>query len=230
MQASRTMVYKVARGGTMLAVVALVGCGYAKRDDVDAQFAQMRDEMQSEMQTSHTAINGRVDALDGRVNGLEGRVTAVESDLQSMRTEFGAKIDELEGMLAFNVPVNFGYDESDIDMDDQAVLNRFASVVKEHYPGAIVTIEGFADPAGSAAYNKRLGMNRANSVKAYLESQGLVGDRIKTVSYGEDSERLVNDGRGPEAGWENRRVVLVIDYAQHGQSGQRVITEQPEIG
>lgn len=226
MQASRRTVRHVARGGALLAVAALVGCGYAKRDDVDAQFAQMRDEMQS----SHTQIEGRVDALDGRINGLEGRVTAVESDLQAMRTEFGAKIEELEGQLAFNVPVTFGYDESDIDMDDQAVLNRFASIVKEHYPGAIVTVEGFADPAGSAAYNRRLGQRRADSVKAYLESQGLVGDRVKTVSYGEDQNRLINDGRGPEAGAENRRVVLVIDYAQHGQSGQRVITEQPEIG
>ncbi len=226
MKASRRNILHVARGGVVLALVALTGCGYAKRKDVDAQFVQLRDEMQ----TSHTELDGRIDRVDGRLNGLEGRVTAVEGDLRAMRTEFGAKIEELEGKLAFNVPVNFGYDESVVRDQDRAVLDRFAAVVQDHYPGAIVTIEGFADPAGSAAYNKRLGMRRAEAVKEYLVTKGLNADRVKTVSYGEDRERLINDGRGPEAGQENRRVTLVIDYAQHGQMGQRVITEPAEIG
>lgn len=221
MQASRR-IHRAASSGALLALVGLVGCGYAKRDDVDAQFAQMRDEMQ----TAHTQMDGRVDQLDGRINGLEGRVTAVESDLQALRTEFGARIDELEGMLAFNVPVQFAYDEAMIRAEDEAVLNRFAEIVKAHYPGAIVTVEGFADPAGSTAYNQRLGMRRAEAVKEYLVGQGLVGDRVKSVSYGESRERLINDGRGPEEGQENRRVTLVIDYAQHGgQTGDRVITD-----
>ena len=38
-------------------------------------------------------------------------------------------------------------------------------------------------------------------------------DRVKAVSYGEDTRRLVSDGWGPGvSGWENRRVVLVIDH------------------
>lgn len=227
MQASRRTIHNVARGSAVVALAGLVGCGYAKRDDVDAQFAQMRDEMQ----TAHTQTDERIDGLDGRVNGLEGRLTAVESDLQALRTEFNTRIEDLEGMLAFNVPVNFGYDEALVRPEDEAVLQRFAEVVKAHYPGAIVTVEGFADPAGSTAYNQRLGMRRAEAVKEFLATQGLVGDRIKTVSYGESRERLIDDGRGPEEGTANRRVTLVIDYAEHGgQTGQRVITEPAEIG
>ena len=39
-------------------------------------------------------------------------------------------------------------------------------------------------------------------------------DRVRAVSYGEDSRRLVSNGWGPGTvtGWENRRVVLVIDH------------------
>jgi peptidoglycan-associated lipoprotein len=220
MQARRS-IHHAARGGAVLALAILAGCGYAKRKDVDAQFATLRDEMQ----TAHTQIDERASQLDGRVNGLEGRLTAVESDLQSLRTEFNAKIEELEGKLAFNLPVNFEYDKADVRPEDQESLNRFAAVVKDHYPGAIVTIEGFADPAGSTSYNRRLGMRRAEAVKEYLVQQGLLADKVKTVSYGESQDRLVNDGRGPEAGVENRRVSLVIDYAEHGQTGQRVITD-----
>jgi peptidoglycan-associated lipoprotein len=45
------------------------------------------------------------------------------------------------------------------------VLDRFATVVKEYYPGALVTVEGFADPAGGEIYNLRLGQRRAEAVR-----------------------------------------------------------------
>lgn len=227
MQRSRKSTRKVTQGIAMVAVFGLVGCGYAKRDDVDAQFAQLRGEMEQE----HQEIDGRVGQLDGRLNTLETRTAALEQDLQTMRDEFAAQIEELNGMLAFNVPVNFEFDRAEVRDQDRPVLERFAAVVKEHYPGAVITVEGFTDPAGSAQYNRRLGQRRAEAVKEYLVQQGLLTDRIRTVSYGESTDRLINDGRGPEAGVENRRVTLVIDYAQHGdqQGGARVITEQPEL-
>jgi len=53
---------------------------------------------------------------------------------------------------------------------------------------------------------------------------------VKAVSYGEDTRRLVSDGWGPgAAGWENRRVVLVID---HDGSPPVMATDQdrPEEG
>jgi peptidoglycan-associated lipoprotein len=94
------------------------------------------------------------------------------------------------------------------------VLDRFASVVREHYPDAVVTVEGFADPAGSAAYNRRLGQRRGESVRQYLTSDGQLGaERIRVVSYGEARERQVVPGAQGPNGLPNRRVALVIDYA-----------------
>ena len=46
-----------------------------------------------------------------------------------------------------------------------------------------------------------------------VSSTALTEDRLKAVSYGEDTRRLLSNGWGPGAdGWENRRVVLVIDH------------------
>lgn len=98
----------------------------------------------------------------------------------------------------------------------KGVLDRFASVVKDYYPGALVTIEGFTDPAGSRAYNQRLGKKRAEAVKEYLASAGgFDATQIKAVSYGEALNRQVAPGaKGPgDEGVENRRVALVIDHA-----------------
>jgi peptidoglycan-associated lipoprotein len=95
-------------------------------------------------------------------------------------------------------------------------LDRFASVVKDYYPAALVTIEGFTDPAGSRAYNMRLGQRRADAVKEYLATAGgFETVQLKAVSYGESSNRQVVPGaRGPgDLGVENRRVALVIDHA-----------------
>jgi peptidoglycan-associated lipoprotein len=77
-------------------------------------------------------------------------------------------IEKVRGMLKFNVPVHFDFASSELREADRPVLDRFAAVVKEYYPGAVVTVEGFTDPAGSAAYNQRLGQRRAVAVEEYL--------------------------------------------------------------
>ena len=76
-------------------------------------------------------------------------------------------------------------------------------------------MEGFADPAGSTAYNLRLGKLRAEEVRSYLISRGgLSEQQVRAVSYGEEVDRQVVPGAaGPgEAGRENRRAVIVIDH------------------
>jgi outer membrane protein OmpA-like peptidoglycan-associated protein len=50
-------------------------------------------------------------------------------------------------------------------------------------------------------------------VKAYLVAQGLSPDQLKTVSYGESKDRLVEQAGGRDRGMLNRRVVFVIESA-----------------
>ena len=222
MASGRSTIRRVASGGALLSLAVLASCGYAKRDDVDAQFAQLREDMQAADQQ----IDSRVSQLDGRVNGLETRTAALERDLQSLRSDFNATVERMEGMLSFNVPVNFEYNVADVRPEDHAVLDKFAAVVKGYYPNAIVTVEGFTDPSGSRAFNEKLGMERAEAVKAYLLSQGLADAQLRVVSYGEDEDRLVRpdaQGPGPE-GQENRRVSLVIDYTDRGMATDRAVT------
>lgn len=184
---------------------ALSGCGYAKKKDMEAQMAQLRQEMNSGDQ----AVSAKVEAVNGRVDSLSTALTAMQSD-------FNAKITKLQGLLAFDLPVHFDYNSADVRSNDEPVLRRFAGIVKDYYPNAVVTVEGFTDPAGSRAFNMKLGMKRAESVKAFLVSQGQLDDaQVRTVSYGETKDRQVVPGaQGPgEEGLQNRRVALVIDYS-----------------
>jgi peptidoglycan-associated lipoprotein len=52
-----------------------------------------------------------------------------------------------------------------------------------------------------------LGERRANSVKRFLEAQGVSGRQVSIISYGE--ERPAARGNDEQAWAENRRAVLV---------------------
>lgn len=138
-------------------------------------------------------------------------IASLRTDLQGLRTEFGAKIAEVAQGLQFAFPVHFGFNDAAIRDADVAALNRFSAVVQKHYPGARVTVEGFADPAGSVAYNISLSQRRADAVKQFVTGKGIDPTLIEAIGYGKT--RLVNrsasrDMPGAEL---NRRVVFVIE-------------------
>ncbi len=188
-----------------LFVLGLVSCQTGvKPDELDAELAKVREEFRA-----------GDDELSGRIDQLNRRVSSLEAEMQSLRNDFNVTMEKAQGMLKFNVPVHFDFDKADVRELDRPVLDRFAEVVKEFYADALVTVEGFADPAGSEAYNTQLGRRRADSVKRYLTTAGgLTADQVRGVSYGESPDRQVVPGaRGPGVtGIENRRVALVIDY------------------
>lgn len=208
-------------GGTRLvaAIVALgvtaglSGCAAkVTRDDFTAEVARLRQEVQA----GDAQLGSRIDSTNQLVTDHTRRLDALDQELQAFRSEYNVTMERTRDLMKFNVPVHFEFSKSELREADRPVLDRFASVVKEYYPGAIVTVEGFTDPAGSAAYNRKLGQRRADAVKEYLASAaGFESSQVKAVSYGEARNRQVVPGaRGPgDEGLENRRVALVIDHA-----------------
>lgn len=203
------------RGLGLMAAFAVVGatsaCKTVSPDEMDASLAQLRAEMLEEMAEGDAAVHSE---LEADIDAVEARLTALEQDLAEMEREFEVSIQRLENSLRFNVPVYFGFDDATLQGEGQRVLDRFASVATEYYPEAVITVEGFTDPAGSESYNLWLGEQRAKAVAEYLTTNtAMNAERVRAVSYGEDTRRLINDGWGPgQEGWQNRRVVLAIDH------------------
>ena len=138
-------------------------------------------------------------------------LTALRNDLQTLRTEFGARITAMEDQVKFTMPVHFAFDDASVRQEDQAALQRFAQVANKYYNGAAITIEGFADPAGSTRYNRTLSERRANSVKDFLVAQGLNDGLLKTVGMGEARQIRPGAARDDAGAELNRRVVFVIE-------------------
>ncbi len=188
-----------------LAVSTLGACatkGYVRKQ-VDVQRVALDTERGER-------INGD-SAIRGEVNVLRTDLNALRNDLTTMRTEFGAKITAMEGQVKFAMPVHFGFDDAAVRQEDQAALEKFAQVANAHYAGAMITIEGFADPAGTSQYNLRLSRERADAVRDFLVTKGLDGANLRTVGYGKT--RLVRPGaEGSAEGAElNRRVTFVVE-------------------
>jgi peptidoglycan-associated lipoprotein len=158
-----------------------------------------------------TAREGADSANARDIAAVRTDLTALRGELQTLRTEFGARITAMENSVKFAFPVHFAFGAADVRPEDQAALERFAGVVNKYYGGAEITVAGFADPAGSTRFNLALSRRRAESVRSYIVGKGVSDQLVRTVGYGEARQvrpGAAGDAQGAEL---NRRVVFVIE-------------------
>ena len=119
--------------------------------------------------------------------------------------------DELR-RRGFSPDVYFAYDEDVLSEESRERLARNADILRSQ-PRFQVTIEGHADERGTNEYNLALGERRANVTRDYLESLGVTGNRLRTLSYGEERPVCTES---EESCWsQNRRAHMVVT----GRSG-----------
>jgi len=87
------------------------------------------------------------------------------------------------------------------------------------YPGLTIKLEGYTDSIGSDAYNQRLSEERAGSVLAYLQSQGVPATSLSAVGFGKANPVATNDTA--EGRQQNRRVDMVVSGEAIGVGGQQ---------
>ena len=132
------------------------------------------------------------------------------SDEEKARLEAERKARERKAQLTdafLNQHVLFDFDRYNIRADQEPVL-RFKADYMTEFGSVLVEIQGHCDERGTEAYNMALGDRRAKSAMNYMESLGIVGSRMTTVSYGE--ERPIDPGHDEAAWAKNRRAQFVI--------------------
>ena len=209
---------RLIRGAALTFAGITAACAHVGQEQFDSEIAALRAEMEQTASGSNRRTEAQMARLEARLDGLTRGLSALEG-------EFDVTVQRLETAIRFAVPVYFAFDKADLRPEDLPVFDRFAGVVSEYYPDALLTVEGFTDPTGSATYNLALGQRRAEAVQKYLvESEDFPLERVRAVSYGEDTARLVSPGLGgPEAGLEHRRVVLVIEHLGY-ETGPSLVT------
>jgi peptidoglycan-associated lipoprotein len=106
--------------------------------------------------------------------------------------------------------VFFETDSSELTEQARATLDKQAQWLG-NYSRYNFTIEGHADERGTREYNIALGARRAQTVREYLVSRGVSGQRMRTISYGKERPVAVCDDISCWS--QNRRSVTVLDQS-----------------
>ncbi len=205
---------KIGLPAILLAGVTLVvsGCNHlVHRHDFDMHMDGLRAQVEAAASQSSENAAG--------LEELRGAVAALREAVDQLASDFGGHVadDDQHRGLSLSLPVHFDFDSSDIRAVDRPLIDAFAEGVLGAYPAAHVTVEGFADSSGTAAYNMRLSQARADAVRDHLVQAGFSEDQVRTAAMGET--RLVSDNTGvndSQSGIENRRVTFVLEWAGPG--------------
>jgi len=107
--------------------------------------------------------------------------------------------DECRSKAQASVPtgldmlINFNLDSAELQPEARTKLGEFAKALKDNRLRAnTFIVEGHTDASGSAIYNERLSERRAQSVTAFLLSNGIESSRIKAIGMGETHPRVAN--------------------------------------
>lgn len=180
---------------------------------------------------SKSYVNGQVSEGNAQT---EKHINQVESQVeqnQSTLSEHGQKLQQLDqatrdalaraqeaGKLAegkFNYSIvlsddacHFPVNGHQLSKEAIAKLDQFVEKLKSDNKSVYLEIQGHTDSTGSAAYNMRLGQERADAVRLYLNQKGVALNRMNTISYGRTQPAVSNKTRAGRS--KNRRVVIVV--------------------
>jgi peptidoglycan-associated lipoprotein len=185
------------------------------------------------------AVNQKVETLSESVERNQERIGRNEESNQRQDGEIhkvDAKADEagqlaasahdeaerafqqaekaMKGKLLYEVTlsndkVSFAFNASELSPDAQALVDELAEKVKADNRGLWIEVDGHTDATGDPAYNKALGLKRAEAVRDYLyQAHGIPLHRISVYSFGEEQPVADNNSRDGRA--RNRRVVVKV--------------------
>ncbi|HEV3007990.1 MAG TPA: OmpA family protein [Burkholderiales bacterium] len=109
--------------------------------------------------------------------------------------------------VTFAADVLFDFDKAVIKPEGKSKLDDISNKVRGVNLEVVIAI-GHADSVGSDAYNQRLSVRRAESVKAYLVSKGIEPNRVYTEGKGE--KQPVADNKTRDGRAKNRRVEIEV--------------------
>ncbi len=103
--------------------------------------------------------------------------------------------------------VTFAFNSARLTSSSRTVLDQAAAGLK-HHPLLKVEIQGYTDSVGSLAYNLKLSQRRAESVRRFLESDGVAPRQLRARGYGPADPIASN--RTAAGRSLNRRVVMKV--------------------
>jgi peptidoglycan-associated lipoprotein len=165
-------------------------------------------------------VRENVAVVDTRVSGVESHINATDATLAGVDTTAKEALQRAqaagklaEGKFVYQEVLSddsmkFPVAKATLSPEGQARLDAFVEKLKADNRNVYVEVQGHTDATGPKDFNYKLGEERAEAVRRYLNEHGVALNRIGTISYGPDAPVAPNNNRaGRQA---NRRVVLIV--------------------
>ena len=188
--------------GLVIVAAALATTGCATRDYVDTQVGDLS-----------TRTDGRFSAFDGRLNSQDARMGQIQTLAQQALDRANAAGKLAEGKFLYDVTLTddqtlFSTGSADLTAEAQGRLTQIADQLRAENRSVYLEIQGHTDSVGDAEANMRLGKDRAEAVRRFLNSRGIPLHRMSTISYGATQPVADNTSRAGRAA--NRRVAILV--------------------
>ncbi len=156
---------------------------------------------------------GQVSAQQGRLDGHETKLADLDKTSREAleRAQAAGKLAEgkfLYSMVLSDDSVKFPVDGADLSPEAKTRLLDFVQKLKGDNKNVYLEIQGHTDATGPKTLNKRLGEERADAVRLFMNQQGVALNRMSIISYGPDAPVAPNTTRAGRA--QNRRVVVIV--------------------
>jgi outer membrane protein OmpA-like peptidoglycan-associated protein len=195
--------------------VALAGC--AKKSFVQREVGEVNkkvDAVSTQLESTQQRVQQnevRIDAVDktaqSGISEAKGSAQAAMSKAQD--AEKAAKGKLIYTVTLSNDKVRFPVNKAEISDEAKAMIDEAVAPLVQANRGVYFEIEGHTDSTGDAAYNFKLGEERALAVRDYIaKKHGIALSRLSVISYGE--EKPVVDNKTREDRAQNRRVVIKV--------------------
>jgi peptidoglycan-associated lipoprotein len=159
------------------------------------------------------AVDAKNQATQSQVDQEQTHLTQLDQSTQDAlnRATAAGKLAEgkfLYSMILSDDSVKFPANSSKLSPEAEQRLTDFAEKLKTDNRNVYLEIQGHTDARGPDAVNQRLGEERAEAVRLYMNQQGVPLNRMSTISYGKADPVADNKTRADRA--QNRRVVLIV--------------------
>ena len=140
-------------------------------------------------------------------SGLELNIPelGIENKLIQFIEDSGKPVDKTTWFNFDRLLFNTG--QATLRPESQEQLTNIAAILKE-YPKVNIKLGGYTDNTGSAAVNKKLSQDRAETVLGELVKLGVDKSRLEAEGYGPEHPVASNDTEEGRA--ENRRIAIRV--------------------
>lgn len=162
---------------------------------------------------SHKYVDDKFALANGRMDQQDTHLTQLDKTTQDALDRATAAGKLAEGKFNYSVvlsddSIKFAFGKAELSDGAKSTLADLVTRLKSDNKNVYLEIQGYTDSVGTDAVNYKLGSERADSVRRFLNSQGVALNRMASISYGAEQPVAPNSTAAGRSA--NRRVVIVV--------------------